>query len=98
MNVPPSSWWLSFADGDLPKGQQFLGACIVRAPNFGAAVGMAHLIGCNPGGEAQGAQIPDDVSPLVEEQWRHRLLDQTECETLDALIESLLKPTSKIVA
>jgi len=27
---PPQWWWISFADGDLPMGSQFLGVAIVQ--------------------------------------------------------------------
>lgn len=32
------TWWLSFADGSLPAGTQFLGAVMVRAHSFIEAV------------------------------------------------------------
>ena len=56
---PYTRWWLSFADPTLPKGQQFLGACIVRGTDVAEAAMDAHLRGCNPGGEVRGVAIPD---------------------------------------
>ena len=51
-------YWLSFSDLDRPKGSQFLGAAIVEAANFIAAVVRARELGCNPGGECQGGECP----------------------------------------
>ena len=44
-------YWLSFADADLPKGSQFLGACVVVARDAIKAVQKAHKLKINPGGE-----------------------------------------------
>ena len=75
--------WLSFADPGRPKGTQFLGAVIVEAPSFAAAVGLAHMLGCNPGGECQGAEYPDDV-PVPPAEFHGRLLDKAEIARLEA--------------
>lgn len=74
--------WLSFADGNLPKGSQFLGAALVRAPNFIAAVMEAHRLGINPGGEVQGTEAPECFSPRPG--WCNRLLSRKECAEFDA--------------
>lgn len=81
-------YWLSFADGDRPKGTQFLGACIVEGGNSGdkradlrAAVQNAWLHGCNPGGEVMSLRLPADVQ--IDEGWRNRLLSRAECEAFD---------------
>jgi len=63
---PPGWWWLSFADGRRPAGQQFLGVAVVRAAGFGLAVMRAHALGINPGGEVSGQQIPASVAPPDE--------------------------------
>ena len=55
-------WWLSFVDPSrsapmeeqVPGGGGFLGVVVVEAPSFIAAVGKAHRLGINPGGEVQG--------------------------------------------
>jgi hypothetical protein len=84
-------WWLSFADGDLPKGQQFLGACIVRGtepimghPRPTDPVPEAWRQGCNPGGEVAMHRVPDDREPPAE--WCNRLLTREECAALDAVM------------
>ena len=79
-------WWLSFADGSLPEGSQFLGAVIVRAKTFLEAVKVAHILEINPGGECVGKQIPEDV--VVAEEWIERLLDRSECERFQKERES----------
>ena len=57
--LPNALWWLSFADGDLPKGQQFLGVCLVWAPAFPLAVMAAHVLGINPGGRGARTRDPE---------------------------------------
>jgi hypothetical protein len=87
MSAEPGLWWLSFVDttkSDPPEQQVpgrggFLGACIVPATDFGAAVWMADFLGCNPGGEIAG--IPTTVP---DPKWIGRLLSLTEIEELEA--------------
>lgn len=74
-------YWLSFADGDLPKGSQFLGACIVDSSEFIAAVVETHNLGLNPGGEVLGIPVPD--AAVIVPEWRYRLLDRKQCEEFD---------------
>jgi hypothetical protein len=76
-------WWLSFADGSLPKGQQFLGAALVRGYNIISATSEAHRIGCNPGGEVQGTPVPPYLT--VPDEYRGRLLSRAEAEELDRI-------------
>lgn len=90
-------WWLSFADSDLPKGSQFLGACIVQGtqpkmgePRLSDPIPQAHLFSCNPGGEVQFHQIPDDRPPT--EEWTYRLLDRDECAEFNQVILDLYGP------
>lgn len=73
--------WLSFADGALPEGTQFLGVVIVRAPNFIMAVQLAHLMKINPGGEVKGLPIPNDMK--IHPTWVNVLLTRAECERFD---------------
>lgn len=81
-------FWLSFADGTRPKGQQFLGACMVEVKRFPdhrdslkAALRKAHVLGINPGGEVQSVELPD-VAP-IHESWFDVLLDRPTIEKHD---------------
>lgn len=83
-------FWLSFADGSLPKGSQFLGACIVgQASNFGGAVLLAHSLGCNPGGQVVGFPILPEVEPKIPASYRERLLTRAEAEELDRIVRGV---------
>jgi hypothetical protein len=78
-------WWLSFADGNRPKGQQFLGACMVQGWGMLTAVAEAHARRINPGGEVAGAPLPEGApDPLPE--WTNRLLTKAECEAYDRFV------------
>lgn len=83
------SFWLSFCSEELPHGEDFLGASIVRATSDLAAVMVAHREGCNPGGQVMMLEVPADVDPLIGDEWRSRLLTREECETLDAQLGAL---------
>jgi hypothetical protein len=74
---PERWWWLSFAN---EKG--FLGAVVVRAHGFVTAIELARLMGINPGGECQGAEIPEPekAGPPYPEQFANRLLSREEIE------------------
>lgn len=67
-------WWLSFADGARPQGQQFLGVAIVPADDMIAAVRLTHRLGINPGGEVRGGPLCTIPAGLPTE----RLLDAAE--------------------
>lgn len=84
-----SSWWLSFADADLPKGRQFLGACIVTGETLEEAVRRSHLLECNPGGEIQVIQVAADTAPFIGDQWRRRILTRGECAALDQHLQEV---------
>ena len=74
--------WVSFADGDLPKGSQFLGVAIVRAHNVGHAAAVCHERGCNPGGEVMAVPVPEKFGAPPPE-WDHKLIaDKAEIERL----------------
>lgn len=77
-------WWLSFADGDLPKGEQFLGVALVRAHGMGTAAMTAHTLGINPGGEAMGIEIPPTFD--IPAEYQNRLLTKDECAALDEIL------------
>ncbi len=79
----PSLWWLSFANGDLPAGTQFLGVAIVEATQFVEAVMRAHALGINPGGEVQGTQLGPEALERVDAKWLNRLLTKAECTAFD---------------
>ena len=70
-------YYLSFCDPDKPRGEQFLGACIVPASDIVTAVRVAHLLGCNPGGEVLG-QPCGDGEKLVKDHHIGRLMQKRE--------------------
>lgn len=77
-------WWLSFCDASLPKGEQFLGVCIIGpALDIEEAVILADANFCDPGGEVVGVAIPREVEPLIPVSYRKRLLTRAEAEQFD---------------
>jgi hypothetical protein len=84
-----SLFWLSFADKTRPKGTQFLGACVVAGETMAAAVGEAHRLGINPGGEVLGVSIEAPTARLIPDSWKNRLLSKTECGDFDAEVNRL---------
>ena len=55
-------FYLSFADGSLPTGQQFLGGAYVRGVSATDAVRRSHGLGINPGGEVEiRGPLPTEV-------------------------------------
>lgn len=70
---PPVLWWMSFCDPEKPKGQQFLGVCIVEAPGFIHAYQKAWALGINPGGEIQAAQVEG-----IPGEYMNKLLSSAE--------------------
>lgn len=78
-------WWLSFADPDLPRGERFLGVCIVPADNRDHAIEKAHLYGCNPGGEVLCIPIPPDLQRLLPKGFEKRLLTSADVDELNAV-------------
>lgn len=86
-NDAPKSWfWLSFADPQRPKGEQFLGATIIEAHSFDAALRRAWHRGVNPGGEVRGTQLPDDWIKRVPQSYHGRVLTRAECQEIDAIL------------
>jgi hypothetical protein len=80
---PDEPWfYLSFCDGELPKGQQFLGGAYIQGKNAGAAVGRSHKLGVNPGGEVSilGPLTADEMDENVPVADRERLLTRAEVE------------------
>ena len=84
-----NTWWLSFCDPNLPEGSRFQGACIVPGNDLLEAVHNAHLLGCNPGGEVVGVEVPPETAPHIGDKWRHRLLTDEECFEFDREIQTL---------
>jgi hypothetical protein len=76
-------YWLSFCDPGRPKGEQFLGACLVEGQSFLDAVRAAHRQRLNPGGEVKGLEVTPASAARVAPAWRGRLLTRQECEALD---------------
>lgn len=72
-------WWLSFADGDLPKGQQFLGVVLLRARHFMLAQQESHWLGINPGGSMMAWEWPEE-GPAIGDELLGRLLSRSELE------------------
>ena len=76
---PERWWWLSFAGKD-----GFRGVVITRARGFLSAVQKTHDLGINPGGEVQGAELPEEIMDSPEGkrhiQFADRLLSKQDIE------------------
>ncbi len=79
-------WWMSFADPALPKGEQFLGASIVKANTFLLAHVETKLRRLNPGGEVKGWGLSEAVAAQIPERFKYKLLTQAEITELDTLL------------
>jgi hypothetical protein len=75
-------WWLSFCDPHKPPGDQFLGVCMVHAPDLKTAIQIAWVRECNPGGEVMGCRILD--AGYKKEDF-YRILTRVEADQLNAL-------------
>lgn len=87
-------WYLSFIDPAIaatlpleeqePGGKSFLGACYVEAGGYIAAVGRAHELGINPGGQVAGwGPWPLEwASHEWRAAWCDRLLSRDEALTM----------------
>lgn len=80
----PEPWWyFSFVDAKLPKGTQFLGACIVQAKTFTEALDKTWILGINPGGEAAFIEVPEEaLKNLPGWDMRYKLLSREEAESI----------------
>jgi hypothetical protein len=65
-------WWLSFVDED-----EWLGGAVVDALSFLDAVGVAHRLGCNPGGQVAGWPVVG-----IPDEYTGRLLTREEVSAL----------------
>jgi hypothetical protein len=60
----PERWYyLSFADETRPKGEQFLGAAVVKANGVLTATRKCHVLGINPGGQVLCVPLPEGQKP-----------------------------------
>ena len=85
---PESWWWLSFADGSLPEGQQFLGVAIVREHGPARAIRRSHELGINPGGEVRFMACTDEaIAEKVPVEAREVLLSRERLVEL-ALVDA----------
>lgn len=85
MSVGTRWFYMSFADPELPEGTQFLGGAYVEAYTLEDAIAASHLLGINPGGEIQMAEIAQDYVKYFEQKVpeadRNRLLTREEIES-----------------
>lgn len=72
-----SLWYLSFA-----TEAGWLGGAFVDADDLVDAAVRAHVLGCNPGGEVMGHDVPDDA-PRPEPSDIGRLLTREELERIN---------------
>jgi hypothetical protein len=71
-------FYLSFASPD-----KWLGCCFIEgAADIVTAAKLAHLYGCNPGGQVMGAPLSPEAPELLERARavKHRLLGKVELE------------------
>lgn len=69
-------YWLSFADPDKPKGEQFLGVSIVYAHGITTGTIEARRLGINPGGEVVGILL----ERVPHSRFLNRLLNRQEAK------------------
>lgn len=83
-------FWLSFVHHDRPKGNQFVGAAVMRADDMEQATRRAWAKGINPGGEVMGFMIPDQYRDRVPPDWIERptLISRQECDELERKFSS----------
>lgn len=89
-----SLFWLSFCDTERPKGQQFLGVVMVRAPTLLEAIKAAWALEINPGGAIESHHLPDGKTHAgaeVPEKWIGRLLSKPEVDAYNEEQEALNK-------
>jgi hypothetical protein len=63
--------------------EEFLGAVALHAPSGMLAPLVAHLLGCNPGGEVSIVEVPFDDWSRIPEEDRGRVLTKAEVEAWD---------------
>jgi hypothetical protein len=75
-------FWLSFVDPDKPKGEQFLGGCVVKAETVEQAIGWTWAIGINPGGEVGIMEVPKHLEKNLAPYGLDRLLTKAELNAM----------------
>jgi hypothetical protein len=83
MDEGMSLFYMSFCDGDMPKGSKFLGAVMVFAEDLQSAVLQAWVMGVNPGGEVASMKASSAVASMVDKKWLNRLLSKDEVDQFD---------------
>lgn len=78
MGEPTLWWWLSFADANLPEGEQFLGVVLLEAAGMVQAIARCTARGINPGGEVVGHPCPLPAGTRFRPDWCERLLSKAE--------------------
>lgn len=78
-------FWLSFCDGSLPEGSQFLGAAIINAASLPEAITASWLNGSNPGGEIGAIELDGDAP--IPPEYIGRLLSKPEIDRLNEIME-----------
>lgn len=79
--LPLRLWYMSFADGSLPEGSQWLGACFVKARGLVDATKASHRRGCNPGGGVKAGAMEDGTE--IPDEWLNRLLNKDDFSRFD---------------
>jgi len=86
-----STWWLSFADPERPKGTQFLGVIVIEAASFEEAILKTWALKLDPGGEVMGYEM--DEREQLDEKYHNRLLSAKELEEADIGVSTTKKET-----
>lgn len=87
-HVAKRHYWLSFCDGDLPKGHQFLGVVLIdHADSLEDAVRQACRSGSNPGGEVAAmdwgpSEAPEDAQRAFDVAPKLQLLSMKDLSAL----------------
>lgn len=70
----------------------WLGAAFIRADaeadpmSVDSPIGVAHLRGCNPGGEVMLIGFPEEKAAKIPDEYWHTLLSQSDLEALDGIV------------
>lgn len=78
-DAPVKLFYMSFADGERPRGSQFLGGLLIPAKTFTGALRASHDTGVNPGGEVRVLLVTKTIDP----KWIGRLLTKAEIDEMD---------------
>jgi hypothetical protein len=75
-------WYMSFADSSRPKGQQWLGACIVEGYGLATATRRSWELGVNPGGGVLAGPIPPEAVEKFKDHFNKLYRTREELETV----------------